>query len=417
MMKVRLPRVTADVSYLRGSPDLRWLIIGNFISGMGTQAALVALPYQVYVQTRSALLTGLLGAAELVPLIAMALLGGALADRGDRRRLLLADQVALVTVSGALCAAALTGSPPIALLYVLAGALAGFGAVQNVTRTAIIPNLVEPEHMRSALAVNFGLYQLTMVIGPGLGGLLIAATGVAGAYAVDALSCSAMVVAALAMGPQRPHRDEAEPVTSIRRSIGDGLRFVRGNRALTGSFAIDLVAMAFGMPRALFPVLAVGVYGAGAAGTGVMFAAVSAGATVAALTTRWLEHVRRLGLIVIGAVIVWGGAIALAGVMPSLWPAAALLFVAGAADSVSAVCRSVINQTVTPDALRGRMSSVFSLVVTSGPRLGDIESGTVAAATGPRFSMTSGGLACIAGALLIVVAFPELARFDAAASE
>jgi MFS family permease len=417
MMKVRLPRVTADVSYLRGSPDLRWLIIGNFISGMGTQAALVALPYQVYVQTRSALLTGLLGAAELVPLIAMALLGGALADRGDRRRLLLADQVALVSVSGALCAAALAGSPPIALLYVLAGALAGFGAVQNVTRTAIIPNLVEPEHMRSALAVNFGLYQLTMVIGPGLGGLLIAATGVAGAYAVDAVSCGAMVVAALAMGPQRPHHDEAEPLTSIRRSIADGLRFVRGNRALTGSFAIDLVAMTFGMPRALFPVLAVGVYGAGAAGTGVMFAAVSAGATVAALTTRWLEHVRRLGLIVIGAVIVWGGAIALAGVMPSLWPAAALLFVAGAADSVSAVCRSVINQTVTPDALRGRMSSVFSLVVTSGPRLGDIESGGVAAATTPRFSMSSGGLACIAGALLVVVAFPELARFDAAASE
>jgi MFS family permease len=416
-MKLRLPRVTADVSYMRASPDLRWLIIGNFISGMGTQAALVALPYQVYVQTRSALLTGLLGAAELVPLITMALLGGALADRGDRRRLLLADQVALVTVSGALCAAALIGDPPIPLLYVLAGALAGFGAVQNVTRTAIIPNLVAPEHMRSALAVNFGLYQLTMVIGPGLGGLLIAATGVAGAYAVDAASCGAMVVAALAMGPQRPHRDEAEPLTGIRSSIADGLRFVRGNRALTGSFAIDLVAMTFGMPRALFPVLAVGVYGAGAAGTGVMFAAVSAGATVAALTTRWLEHVRRLGLIVIGAVIVWGAAIALAGLMPSLWPAAALLCVAGAADSVSAVCRSVINQTVTPDALRGRMSSVFSLVVTSGPRLGDVESGTIAAATGPRFSMTSGGLACIAGALAIVVAFPELARFDAAAAE
>jgi MFS family permease len=417
IMKLRLPRVTADVSYLRTSRDLRLLILGNFVSGMGTQAALVALPYQVYVQTRSALLTGLIGAAELVPLVAMALLGGALADRADRRRLLLADQVALVAVSGALCAAALSGDPPIALLYVLAGALAGFGAIQNVTRSAIIPNLVDREHMRSALAVNFGLYQLTMVIGPGLGGLLIAWLGVAGAYAVDAASCGAMVVAAFAMGPQHPHRDEAVPLTGIRRSIGEGLRFVRGNRALTGSFAIDLVAMTFGMPRALFPVLAVGVYGAGAAGTGVMFAAVSAGATVAALTTRWIDHARRLGLIVIGAVIVWGGAIALAGAMPSLWPAAALLAVAGAADSVSAVCRSVINQTVTPDALRGRMSSVFSLVVTSGPRLGDIESGSVAALSGPRFSMSSGGLACIAAALAIVVAFPELARFDAAAQE
>src|SRR4051812_13993592 len=411
-VRVRLPRVTADYSYLRTSRDLRALVLGNFDSGLGTQAALVALPYQVYVQTGSPLQTGLLGAAELFPLIALALLGGALADRFDRRRLLLADQVALVAVSGALCAAALAGDPPIALLYVLAGLLAGFGAVQNVTRTAIIPNLVAPEHMRSALAMNFGLYQLTMVIGPGLGGLLIAAAGVAAAYAVDAASCAAMVFAALAMSPQRPH-GEAGAAVGIRRSIADGLHFVLGNRALTGSFAIDLAAMSFGMPRALFPVLAVGLYGAGAAGTGVLFAAVSAGATVAALTTGWLEHVRRLGLIVIGAVVVWGAAVALAGLMPSLWPAAALLAIAGAADSVSAVCRSVINQTVTPDAMRGRMSSVFSLVVTSGPRLGDIEAGLVGSPAGARLSIGSGGLACIAGGALVVLAFPALAAFDA----
>src|SRR3954471_6313544 len=195
---------------------------------MGTQAALVALPYQVYVQTGSPLLTGLLGAAELVPLVTLALVGGALADRFDRRRLLLADQVALVAVAATLCLLAVSGEPPVGVLYVLAGLMAGFGAIQNVTRSAIIPNLVAPEHIRSALAVNFGLYQLTMVIGPGLGGLLIAATGVAGASAVDGASCSAMVVAALAMGPQRPHRDEAAPVASIGRSIADGLRFVRG---------------------------------------------------------------------------------------------------------------------------------------------------------------------------------------------
>ena len=166
------------------------------------------------------------------------------------------------------------------------------------------------------------------------------------------------------------------------RSIGEGLRFVRRNRALTGSFAIDLMAMTFGMPRALFPVLAVSVYHAGAAGTGLLYAAVSVGATVAALTTGWLAHARRLGRIVIWAVAVWGAAIALAGLMPALWPAAVLLAVAGAADSVSAVCRSTINQTVTPDHMRGRMSSTFSLVVTSGPRLGDVEAGGVAALAG-----------------------------------
>jgi predicted MFS family arabinose efflux permease len=409
---MRLPRIHADMTALRESRELRSLVVGNFVSGMGTQASLVALPYQLYVETKSPLLTGLLGAAELGPLVVMALLGGALADRLDRRRLLLIDQVALVTLAAALCVAAVAGSPPVWLLYVLGGLLAGFGAIQNVARSAIVPNLVAPSRLRSALAVNYGLYQLTMVVGPGLGGLLISAGGVKLAYGVDAVSCAAMVVGVLRIGAQPPQVDDDEPQVGIRRSIADGLRFVRGNRALLGSFAIDLNAMAFGMPRALFPVLAVSVYHAGASGTGLLFAAVSAGATVAALTTRWLEHVRRLGLIVIGAVAVWGLAIAVASAASSLWFAAGMLAIAGAADSVSAVCRNVINQSVTPDAMRGRMSSIYSLVVTSGPRVGDIESGTVASLTSARFSMASGGLACLAGVALVMVLFPQLAAFD-----
>jgi MFS family permease len=346
-----------------------------------------------------------------VPLVVMALLGGALADRMDRRRLLLVDQVCLVAVAAALCAAALIGDPPVLVLYVLAGLLAGFGALQNVARSAIVPNLVSREEMPAALAINFGLYQLTMVIGPGLGGLLIAAAGVAGAYAVDALSCLAMVAALRGLGPQLPVARGPAPAR-IGRSIAQGLAFVRRSPALLGSFAIDLSAMTFGMPRALFPVLAVSVYGAGAAGTGLLFASVAAGAAVAALTTGWLASARRLGLVTIAAVCVWGVAIAAAGLAGSLWPAAALLAVAGAADSVSAVCRSVINQTVTPDALRGRMSSVFSLVVTSGPRLGDVEAGIVASLTSVRTSVVSGGLACVAGALVVAAAFPALAAYD-----
>ncbi|HEX8159384.1 MAG TPA: MFS transporter [Solirubrobacteraceae bacterium] len=410
LRSLHLPRITVDLGALRASRELRWLVLGNFVSGMGTQAGLVALPYQIYIQTRSALLTGLLGAVELGPLIAMALLGGALADRMDRRRLLAIDQIGLVAVPAALCAATLAGSPPLGLLYVLGGLLAGFGALQNVARSAIVPNLVAREQMPAALAVNFGLYQLTMVVGPGLGGLLIGAVGVAGAYGADALSCLAMVAALRQLSPQLPEGDRER--LAIGRSILEGLRFVRRSPALLGSFAIDLSAMTFGMPRALFPVLAVSVYGAGASGTGLLFASVSAGAAVAALTTRWLDHVRRLGLVTIAAVCIWGLAIAGAGIVTSLWPAAALLAIAGAADSVSAVCRSVINQTVTPDALRGRMSSVFSLVVTSGPRLGDVEAGLVASLTSARFSVLSGGLACVAAALVIATAFPALARYD-----
>ena len=298
-----------DLTPLRVSRDLRLLTAGELVSGLGTQAALVALPYQLYTQTGSAFLVGLLGAVELVPLVTMALLG------------------------------------------------------------------------------------------------------VGAAYTIDAVSCLAMVAAVVVMAPQPPQTDVVEH-PPVLRSIADGLRYVRGNQALVGSFAIDLVAMTFGMPRALFAVLAVSVYHAGAEGTGLLYAAVSAGATVAALTTGWIEHARKLGVIVIWAVVVWGTAIAGVGMVGSLWPAAVLLAIAGAADSVSAVCRSSINQMVTPDAMRGRMSSVFSLVVTSGPRLGDVEAGAVASLTSARFSVASGGIACVVCAGLVVAAFPALARYD-----
>jgi MFS family permease len=407
---VRLPRLRPDLSPLRESRDLRLVIIGNLVTGIGAQATLVALPYQLYIETHSPLLVGLLGAVELVPLISLALIGGAIADRMDRRLLLLVSQVLLVITSAGLAVAAYIGDPAVVTLYVLGGLLAGFTALQSVARSAIIPNLVDRERLPQALALQYGLSALTQVLGPGLGGILISLLGVEAAYTVDAATCFVMIFAVLPMRPQPPAQLGYHE--SMRRSIAEGLRYVRGNKALVGSFAIDLVAMTFGMPRALFAVLSVSVYHAGASGTGVLYAAVSAGATVAALLTGWLKHARRLGMIVIWAVLVWGTAVALAGAMPSLWAAAALLAVAGAADSVSAVCRSTINQSVTPDHMRGRMSSVFSLVVTSGPRLGDIESGTVAGAVGVRASVISGGLLCILGVGVIVAAFPALARYD-----
>jgi MFS family permease len=295
-------------------------------------------------------------------------------------------------------------------LYVLAGLGTAAAAVERVTSSAIVPNVVRPERLRGALALTFGLYNLTMVIGPALGGLLISVAGVEGAYIADAVTCAGMVLAAYMMSAQPPReQEEREP---IFRSIATGLRFVRGERALVGSFVIDLCAMTFGMPRALFPVLSLTVYDAGAAGTGALFSAVAAGATVAALTTGWLNDARWLGRIVLGSVAVWGVAIALAGVTTSLVVAIVLLATAGAADSVSAVCRTTISQTLTPDRLRGRMSSVFSLVVASGPRLGDIESGSVAAVATPRASVISGGVACVVSVGLVAALFPELARYD-----
>ena len=406
-----MPRIAVDLTAVRESRDLRWLLLGHMASSLGTQAALVAVPYQVYVLTRSPVLVGLVGLVELGPLVAASLLGGAAADRGDRRRLLLAAQGTVCVLAAGLALGAFLGPPPVVVLFVLAGALAGAGTIVNVARSAMVPGLAGPANLRSALSLSFGLAQVSSIVGPALGGLLIAWLGVGAAYAADAAAFALAFGAAAMLRPVPPPPREGRP-PPVRRSVVEGLRFVRGNRALAGSFVIDLCAMTFGMPRALFPVLALTVYDAGAAGTGLLYAAVSAGATVAALTTGWVQHARWLGRIVIAAVLVWGAAIALAGLVASLAAAAALLAVAGAADSVSAVCRSIINQTVTPDALRGRMSSVFLLVVTSGPRLGDIEAGVVASLTSASFAVVSGGLACIAAVGGVVLAFPELAAYD-----
>jgi len=412
-------RLTLDLTPLRVSRNFRLLQVGSFLTGMGTQAALVAIPYQVFTITHSPALTGLLGAFELLPLIGFSLYGGAIADRMDRRLLLLWSQIALATTSALLAVIAFADLREVWLIFILAGVLAGFGGFEGVARQSIVPNVVGPELLRPALAFSFGLTQLTMVIGPALGGLLIATAGLGPTYAADAVSCGAMAIAAGLMTAQLP-----PPVTEhvrVWESIKEGLRFVRGEQALLGSFAIDLLAMTFGMPRALFAALAISVYHAGAAGTGALYASVAIGATVAALTAGWLNHARWLGRIVIGAVIVWGLAIAAAGLMTSLALACVFLAIAGAADSVSAVSRTTINQTVTPDAMRGRMSSVFQMVVRSGPRLGDIESGAVAGvaqtryALGPsvRISVVSGGLFCVVGVLVIMAAFPALARYGA----
>lgn len=411
-----MPRLALapDLSPFRDSRDLRLVVGGNFIADLGAQATLVALPFQLYVQTRSAFAVGALGAAELGPLVVLSLLGGAMADRMDRRRLLLAAQLGVTGAAGGLAAAAFAGHPSLAVLYVLGAILAGGNALQNVAQAALVPNLIDRERLPRALAVNYGLYSLTMVLGPGLGGLLIAGLGVSAAYTVNAACSLAFIAAVVPVAPQLPEPGGGESEAGIGRSIVEGLAHVRATPVLIASFAIDLVAMTFGMPRALFPVLAVSVFHAGASGAGVLYAAVSAGATVTALLTGWLNHARRLGLIVIGAVLVWGAAVAAAGTMRTLWPAAALLAVAGAADSISAVCRTAINQTITPDHMRGRMSSVFSIVVSGGPRLGDLESGAVAGLAGARFSVVSGGLACLVGAAAIALAVPALAGYDTA---
>lgn len=406
-----LRRVALDVTAFRASRDFRLLMIGEGVSNLGTQAVMVALPYQIYVLSHSATLVGLLGAFELGPMIVVSLVGGALIDRLDRRPVLAVAQVGLIVMSGALCAVALMDHPPVVLVLLLGGILAGWSALDNITRGAIVPGMLGPDLLRSGLAFNYGLSTAASIVGPGVGGILIGAFGVSWIYAVNGILCLVPLVVALIIRPQPPVGVTEHP--PVGRAIADGLRFVARTRPLAGSFLIDINAMMFGMPRALFAVLALTVYGAGAGGTGLLYAALAAGGTLAVLTSGWLVQARRLGRIVIIVVLVWGAAILGMGLVRSIVWASVLLLAAGWADGISAVCRTTISQTLTPDHLRGRMSAVYSLVVTSGPRLGDIESGLVAGAVGALNSVVIGGAACIAGVGAVVLAFPELAAYDA----
>ena len=346
----------------------------------------------------------------MIPIIIGSLFGGAVADRIERRRLMFAAQSAILIAATSLATITILTDPPVILIFGFAGLLAGGAAVDSVARSAIVPALAG-DRLRAALSISYGLHTAAAVVGPAVGGLMIAAIGVGSAYAAQAAGFVVMLVVTSMLPKLQPAPTDTEH-PPILESIAEGVKFVRRNSALMGSFAMDLMAMTFGMPRALFAVLALTVFDAGASGTGLLYASVSAGATVAALSTGWVEHARWLGRIVIGAVLVWGLAIAAAGFMPSIWPAAALLAIAGAADSISAVCRSIINQTVTPEHMRGRMSAIFMLVVTSGPRLGDLESGIAASLTTAGVAVASGGFACVVGVFVIMALFPALAKFD-----
>jgi MFS family permease len=404
--------VVVDTGPLRDSRDYRLLAVGGFVSGLGTQVTLVALPYQVYVLTGSSFDVGLIGLAELVPLVALSLIGGALADRTERRRLLMGAQLVQLSTSALLAVGAATGPPPVDALYALAGIAAAASAVDRPTRSAMIPGLVAPRQLQAAVSFNYGLAQLTQVVGPAAGGIVIASAGLRFAYALDVATFAAMIAAVGLMRRQSP--GGADAGESFVRAVRSGLRFAAGRGELMGSFAADLLAMTFGMPRALFPALSLTLYHAGATGVGLLYAALAFGATGSALSTGWLAHMRRLGRIVVFAIAGWGVAVMLAGLTHTLAVAMVCLAVAGAADSVSAVCRSTILLTATPDAMRGRMSALFTLVVTGGPRLGDVESGSVAALFGARAAVASGGLLCVLGLAPIVAAFPAFWRYGEA---
>ena len=400
--------VAIDLTPLRRSRDFRRLWFGNAVSLLGSMLTTVAIPFQVFQLTHSTLAVGLLGIAALIPLLTVSLLGGAIADAFDRRLLLIVSDLGLAAISGLLVANAAIAHPRVWALYLAEGLGTASYAIQRPAMDALVPRLVGEDNIASAAAVQ-GIYSsFGHVGGPAVGGILIASAGLTATYAVDVGTFAASLIAALLLPAMPPIQAIARPGL---RSIAEGFRFVRSKPELQGIFAVDTVAMVFGMPSALFPAFAEH-FGGGARTVGFLYAAPYAGALLATLLSGWVVRARRQGLGVCVAATAWGAAIVGFGFAPSLWPALLFLALAGAADDWSAILRSTILLTVTPDSMRGRLSGIELAQVASAPSLGNLEAGALASLTSLRFSVVSGGLACIAGCWLFVAAVPALLRYD-----
>jgi len=402
-------RLLVDLGPFRESQAFRRLWGGYLVTTLGSQLTVVAIPYQVFRLTHSSLDVGLIGLALILPVLVGSLFGGSVADAVDRRSLLLVTQLCLAVCSLGLALNSTGGHAALWPLYALSALGAGLASIDSPTRSAVLANLVGRPLFASANALWQLLYQVAQVAGPAIAGLLLAQVSIASVYWIDTATFAVSLLAVASLPRLRP------PGGGTRfglKSIAEGLAYLKGKQVLQGTFVVDLNAMVLGMPRALFPALALVRFHGTATTLGLLYAAPGVGALLGALLTGWVVAVRKQGRAVLIAVVIWGTAIAAFGIVPWLAAALVLLAVAGAADVVSAVFRGTILQLEAPEALRGRLSSVHTAVVTGGPRLGDFEAGAVAALSTPQISIVSGGLGCVVGVGLVALLMPRFARYD-----
>ena len=381
------------------------------ISLLGSNMRLVAVAWQVFALTNSTVAVGMVGLVEVVPLITVSIIGGTFIDTGNRKRLIAICQVALMVCSGLLAALSLTGAITVLWIYVLTGIASAFNAIDRPARSSLLPHVIPEGKMTSAMALRQVLFQTTTIVGPAIGGILVAAVSVGWVNLIDAISFTAALFILRWISPiPRGDRLEEGRWSAIR----EGLSFATRTPVLLSIFVIDLVAMIFGMPRAVFPALAKDTFHMGAEGVGILYAAPAVGALIGALTTGWVGAINRQGLAVILAVTAWAATIALAGLsLFSLALTVTFLALAGAADVVSAVFRGTILLEKTPPALLGRVNSLNIMVVTGGPRLGDVEAGLVAGVAGAPASVVLGGVACLLGTGAVAGMFPSLRNYRA----
>ena len=401
-----LRALALDVTPLRVSRDYRLLFFSQSVSFFGSMMSFVVLPWQMYQLTHSSLIVGLLGVSEFVPTITMAFVGGALADYVDRRRMVLSTELLMAVSSAVLVVNSLLPRPRVWVLFVCATAFAGLNGLQRPSLEALTPRLVPPELIPAVAALRAVGSTLGGVLGPALGGVLATTVGPARAYSITFITFAVSLMTLWMLRATPPPLGADRPSLS---SLGQGLRYARSRPELMGTYLIDINAMFFGMPMALFPAIATRF---GGAAVGLLYAAPSAGAFVASVASGWSKRINRHGLAVTLAAGIWGVAIVAFGFADRLWLALLWLAVAGAADMVSGLFRMTIwNQTI-PDHLRGRLAGIEMVSYMSGPMLGNAEAGIVASLFSIRTSVVSGGILCVLGTGLLALAYPAFVRYD-----
>jgi MFS family permease len=395
-----------DITPLRISRDYRLLFFGQVISAFGSAIGFVVLPVQVYQLTGSTLLVGLLSASEFILILLMAFVGGAYADFIDKRKMLRLTEIGHTVVTAMLVGNALLASPRVWLLFLGAALHAGLAALQRPSFEAMLQKLIPLELMSSVSALNSLRWNVTTILGPSIAGIIMARYGAAIAYSIDLLTFFASLAAVFLISTvPRATQTEGRPTL---KSVVEGLHYAWRRKEILGTYLIDMNAMFFGMPTALFPAMAAG-FGAGT--VGFFYAAPSVGALVATLTSGWSKKVNRHGLFVAIAAALWGIAMIFFGFAHNLYLALFFLALAGGFDMISAIFRMTMWSQTIPHHLRGRLAGLEMISYTSGPKLGDAEAGIVATLFSVRTSVVSGGILCVAGTAIISALIPQFIRY------
>ena len=407
-----LKKISMDVSPLRKYPDFRRLWSAGLISYFGSMITYVAIPFQIKELTNSYIAVGLVGAIELVPLIVFGLYGGVLADRVDRRKMILFTEIALALMTLSLFINSQQSNPSLVWIYIVAGCFAALDGLQRPSADAILPRLVGHEDLPSASALMYLRWQFGVITGPALAGILLATSGTGPAYLVDVCTFVLSIVIILRVKSVKPTASNPAPTFS---AMVEGIKYATSRKDLLGTYLVDLAAMFFAMPNALFPFWADEIDATWA--LGFFYAAGTIGSVIVTLTSGWIKNYHFHGRAVYLAALGWGVAITLAGTTDSLFLIFIFLALAGASDMVSALFRGAIWNQSIPDELRGRLAGIELLSYSVGPLGGQMRAGTFAAVTNLRTSVISGGLLCIGFVSIAAAAMPKFRKYDARTNE